>query len=227
MNKNSDSISEKVECIDTQNTPTTLIATTGFHCLVWRSTRIISYDGRKSLVDVVIKRHREPCFFRETVILNRDYEELKDRLGSMVPNALFVTTEIAGVETVIVVAEAVTPWFNIANPSNEEEAVPLLRKLPSARKQLCRFIEVARSWRQGNSGKTIDLYGIDNLVLDVNRTIKFLDSFRVFFYDDLLHVIDEVDDALTSKIEISRQRLEYIDYLVKESRIARIPRLSF
>lgn len=227
MSKNNDSITEKIACIDAHTTPTTLISTTGFHCLVWRSTRIISHDGHKNLVDVVIKRHREPCSFREVVILNKEYQEIKDRLGTMVPKALFVTTEIAGIESAIVIAEAVTPWFNIANPSNEEEAIPLLQKLPAARKQLCKFVEVARGWRDSNSGKTIDLYGLDNLVLDVNRTIKFIDSFRVFFYDDLLHIIDDVDEKLRSKIEISRHRLEYIDYLVNQSRIARIPRISF
>ena len=43
-----------------------------------------------------------------------------------------------------VIAYAYTPWFNIANPSNEAEALPLLGKSRKACKQLESFVEAAK-----------------------------------------------------------------------------------
>jgi hypothetical protein len=116
----------------------------------------------------------------------------------------------------MVLARTFTPWFNIANPSNEEEALPLLGKLNKARAQLERFVSAAREWREQES-KIIDLFGIDNLVLDKNHQIRYLDSFGVFFHEDVLHLIDGVDRDLIEKIDLSLHRLDYLEYLLKKS----------
>ncbi|MCP3867887.1 MAG: hypothetical protein GY703_07290 [Gammaproteobacteria bacterium] len=148
---------------------------------------------------------------------HRDYLRLKNALSDMVPSALFIRTTVDGDPNLLVLARAFTPWFNIANPANEEEALPLLGKLKKARKQLKLFISVAKEWRKKES-KVIDLFGIDNLIMDKSHQIRYLDSFGVFFHEDLLHLIDGVDMELREKIDLSRQRLEYLEYLLKKSR---------
>ncbi|MDX1528210.1 MAG: hypothetical protein R3337_06250, partial [Gammaproteobacteria bacterium] len=81
--------------------------------------------------------------------------------------------------------------------------------------QLADFTRHARRWMEEES-KMIDLGGTENLVLDKDYGVRYLDSFHVFFYLDMLHLIDEVDDSLTFRIEMCIRRLEYLERLVKQ-----------
>lgn len=208
-----DALPDDIACLTGASTPAALISTSGYHCEVWRTTINARRNGEVERWDIVVKRFREPCPLPEVRVMARDYRVLKARLQEIVPTALFVATPVAGQNSVIVLAEAVTPWFNIANPVNESETVPLLRHLPRAREQLARFVAAAQDWY--SQDKLIDLYGLDNLVLDVNRDIRYVDSFRVFFYTDLEQVIGAADEGWRTRMELSRQRLEYLDYLLR------------
>jgi hypothetical protein len=215
MSREVDRISSGIACLDTENLPATLISTVGAHCKVWQSGGYRSGSQGEG-ADLVIKQHLLTCSPQEAALYHRDYLRLKGRLNEMIPLALFVRTRINGRHNLLVIARAFTPWFNIANPANEEEAIPLLCRLQKARKQLERFVLAARRWHQEEQ-KVIDLYGIDNLVLDRNREIRFLDSFEVFFHEDLLHFIDDPGEELKEKIMLSLQRLDYLDFLLRES----------
>lgn len=210
-------ITGDIACLNTEEIPASLISTKGFHCNVWQSTGIAIQSTRSITFDVVIKQYRGSCSLREVEILHRDYLELKAQLEDIIPAAIFVPTLADGLQSVIVVAETVYPWFNIANPLNEEEVIPLLKKLPKAKDQLERFVAAARRW-YCRKGKVIDLYGIDNLVLDKNREIKYLDSFSVFFYEDLLYLVNELDEMLKERIDLSLKRRDYLEYILRESK---------
>ncbi|MCW8920759.1 MAG: hypothetical protein OQK68_04705, partial [Sedimenticola sp.] len=70
--------------------------------------------------------------------------------------------------------------------------------------------------------KVIDLYGLDNLVLDKNKDVRYLDSFEVFFHEDMLYIIDDPCDDLREKINVSLRRLEYLeDMLAKATALAK------
>jgi hypothetical protein len=168
--------------------------------------------------DVVIKKYRGACSFRQLQVLDKDYRRLKASLEDIVPNTIFVPVRTAHEDSAIAISHAVVPWFNLANPINEADAVPLLRKLPKARNQLMRFCHAARKWRYEKHSKIIDLYGLDNLVLNTNREIKYLDSFHVFFYADMSHFLEEEDDQLSQKMEISVSRFEYLEHLLTQVR---------
>jgi hypothetical protein len=207
-----------IACLNTREIPLILISTTGFHCSVWQSTAIFIHGEERITFDYVIKKYIGSCSLKEVEIFNRDYQEIKAKLDNIIPTAVFVATLVDGVESVIAMAETIYPWFNLANPTNEEEAIPLLKQLPYAQDQLERFLKAAREWYSQKNPKVIDLYGIDNLVLDRNRQVKYIDSFSVFFYEDLLYLFDEVDEELKGRIEISLQRREYLEYLLQASR---------
>lgn len=226
MGKERDRIPADIACINTKKMPATLVSTTGYHCEVWRRPGMVIRDGARHSSDIVVKRHLQPCSLAEVRVLHKEYRELKRQLADMVPAALFVASMVDGVDNVVVIADAVRPWFNIANPANESESIPLLRRLQRARSQLKVFVHAAKYWRDRHD-KIIDLYGIDNLVLDVNRNIKYIDSFRVFFYSDVLYAIDGVDELWQEKVDLSLRRLDYLEYMLKESRVARIPRIGF
>ena len=81
---------------------------------------------------------------------------------------------------------------------------------PKARAQLSRFVSAAKRWRADDNGRLIDQFGIDNLVMDINREIRFIDSFYVFFFEDMLHVLSAPDPDLEERIAISLERLEYL-----------------
>ena len=215
MGKEYDRISSDIQCLNVRKLPATLISNRGAHCIVWQTGGYKKH--RKFNLDFVIKRHRLSCTDREVQIYQRDYLKLKQSLQDMISSAIFVRTRVDGEPNLMVLARTYIPWFNIANPSNEEEALPLLGKLKKARTQLERFVSVAREWRDRES-KVIDLFGIDNLVLDKNHQIRYLDSFGVFFHEDVLHLIDGVDPELEEKIDLSLQRMEYLKYLLKKSR---------
>jgi hypothetical protein len=213
MSKEFDRISSDIACVDTRNLPATLISTKGAHCIVWQTGGYRASPGHR---DIVIKRHTLSCTEAETRIYHRDYQRLRQQLGKVIPTAIFVRTRINGENNLLVLAKACTPWFNIANPANEEEALPLFAKLQKAREQLLQFVNIARQW-QREENKIIDLYGIDNLVLDRDHQVRYLDSFEVFFYEDLLHIIDDPGEDLAHRIEISLRRLEYLEYLLDRS----------
>jgi hypothetical protein len=206
-----------IACINTHDLPSTLISTTGFHCNVWRATPLRIVDGKRTTVDVIIKQHIRSCDDYVIRMLYRDYKMLRNALGYVVPEATFISTCIDGTNNVLVIAEPVKVWFNLANPSNEEEAIPLLQRYSRARGQLRRFIHAADEWYNSPDMRVIDLWGLDNLVLDSNRHVRYIDSFRVFFYADLLHSLDNVDDDLRERIEVSIERLKYLKYILAEA----------
>lgn len=205
MGKETDRIPGRIGCLDTLNLPASLISTTGNHCEVWQTAG----TGNPG-VSLIVKKHRRRCSFAEARSYSREYHVLKEALDEIVPSTVFAATRIDGVQNVVAVAETVNPWFNLANPLNEEETVPLLRQLPIARSQLRRFLEAADYWYQVGDRKVIDLYGLDNLILERNREVRYVDSFGVFFYEDMLDYVDDADDDLSHRIRVSRRRLEYL-----------------
>ncbi len=217
MTKETDHLSVDIACIDGAHMLASLVATTGSHCEVWRSAGYLERQGRKTGMDFVIKRYRGSCTMAEIRSLAGQYRQLQTRLEDIVPRALFIATRVGGTRSVCVLAEHVGVWFNIANPTNADDAIPLLRTLPKARNQLTRFVRAAREWRASDNPRVIDLFGMDNLVLDVNREVRYLDSFHVFFFEDLLHLLDERDEQLAAKIQSSLERINYLEYVLAQS----------
>ena len=190
-----------------------LVSTTGNHCEVWRgSRRTENASDRDIYTEFVLKFPRDRYDSSDVRILARQYRMLKDALGEIVPEAMFTISCIDGRPNLFVVARAVNIWFNIANPLNREEAIGLLRDSPIARDQLASFLDQAKAWRQGENPRVIDLYGLDNLVMDNQRRIRYIDSFYVFFFEDMLHMLGgEPDYELEEKIRVSLRRLAYLE----------------
>lgn len=218
MGRDSNRIPNRIGCIDTDSLRTVLISTAGYHCDVWQANRVIVSEGRRRTLSCVIKCHKRPCSRNEVMVYQRDYRELRRRLGRIIPEAVFIRTPIDGVANVVAIAKAVTPWFNIANPHFEEDTVPLLRRLTRARAQLRRFVDAARAWHDEWEARVIDLWGVDNLVLDNRQNIRYVDSFGVFFYPDIFNAIEDAGEVLADRIAVSLRRLEYLEYLLTESR---------
>ena len=208
-----------IACISPQHRHAALVSTTGNHCQVWRSTlKRRADDLNDSYVEYVIKYPVDSYGLADAGILVKQYRLLRDALGEIVPEALFVMSCIEGVPNLVVLARAVNIWFNIANPSNREEAIGLLRDHSMARAQLATFVRQARRWRAGPNPRVIDLFGLDNLVMDNRRCIRFIDSFYVFFFEDLLHMLGgERDFELEEKINVSLQRLAYLEDILAMS----------
>ena len=203
-----------VSCVDSGRI-FELISTAGHHCDVWRASGVKVSSQRRKRYDLVVKKYNRPCTLREIQVLDREYRRLKSELEDIVPNAVYVATRDERRQLIpVVVAVAVNRWFNIANPANEDEAVPLLQHLPKARNQLLRFVHAARKFQHERNAKTIDLYGLDNLVLNTKRELRYLDSFHVYFYMDMLEIFEEEDELLRRKIEVSMRRQEYLEHLL-------------
>jgi hypothetical protein len=195
-----------------------LVSTTGNHCQVWRGSRRTLDASDEGYTEFVIKYPRDRYLHSDARILARQHQQLRDALGEIIPEALFVVSCIDGRPNLFVVARAVNIWFNIANPLNREEAIGLLRDSPIARDQLARFLTQARMWREGPNPRVIDLYGLDNLVMDNLRQIRYIDSFYVFFFEDMLHMLGgERDYDLEEKISVSLQRLAYLEEILRLS----------
>jgi len=206
---------DDVACLDTRRQSLELKSTIGHHCDVWQMS--VQPGRRRKPYDVVIKKYRTTCTVRQTRVLDKDYRRLKAGLEDIVPVTVFVPVRTEPGLSVIAISHAVVPWFNLANPFNESDAVPLLRKLPKARNQLMRFCHAARKWAYEKHGKIIDLYGLDNLVLNTDREVRYLDSFHVFFYTDMFQVFGQ-DEQLKQRMEISISRFEYLESLLAQVR---------
>jgi len=207
---------DDVACLNTERYSVELKSIIGHHCDVWQMA--VRRRKRRRPYDVVIKKYRGTCTFRQLQVLDRDYRRLKASLEDIVPTTIFVPTLTSLGNSAIAISYAVVPWFNLANPINESDAVPLLKKLPKARNQLMRFCHAARKWAHEKHGKIIDLYGLDNLVLNTDREVRYLDSFHVFFYADMTHFLDEDDQQLSQKMEISTSRFDYLEHILNEAR---------
>lgn len=217
MSRDTDRIPQDIACLETERMPAVLMSLTGYHCEVWQTRGRLVRDGQQVGLDVIIKCHKTPCALAEVRMLHADYRRLRTSLGNIVPRATFVATLVDGQPNVVVLAEVVQPWFNIANPTNEADAVPLLRRLTVARRQLATFVTAARAWYAGPEMRVIDLWGIDNLVLDRAQRVRYIDSFRVFFFADMLHLLAEPDPDLRERIELSLLRLDYLEHLLREA----------
>ncbi|MEJ2403136.1 MAG: hypothetical protein P8171_02420 [Candidatus Thiodiazotropha sp.] len=173
--KETDQIVVDIACLDHDRFRATLISTIGSHCEVWRSSKrleeIVDHEIETSYTEFVIKWPLSEYSEKETKLLARHYRQLKETLDEIIPNALFVITRINGRPSLFVLATAVNVWFNIANQQNEEEAIQLLCANPKARIQLSRFVNAAQAWRKSDNPRVIDLFGLDNLIMDTNREI--------------------------------------------------------
>ncbi|MCG7921206.1 MAG: hypothetical protein N0C81_16740 [Candidatus Thiodiazotropha lotti] len=220
--KETDQMVVDIACLDHSRFRATLISTIGSHCEVWRSSKrhekLIDGEIETTYTEFVIKWPYTDYSESETKLLARHYRQLKDTLDEIIPDALFVVTKINGRASVLVLAQAINVWFNIANQQNEEEAIKLLCANPKSRIQLSRFVKAAQAWRKSDNPKVIDLFGIDNLVMDTNRDIHFLDSFFVFFFEDTFHLIDgaEEDTELADKVNLSIKRMNYLERLLEQ-----------
>jgi hypothetical protein len=215
-----------IACLDHKRFRATLVSTIGSHCEVWRSSKRHEeqLDGEieTGYTEFVIKWPYSEYSERETKLLAKHYRQLKETLDEIIPNALFVVTKINGRPSVFVLAKAINIWFNIANQQNEEEAIKLLCANPKALIQLSRFVNAAQAWRNSDNPRVIDLFGIDNLIMDTNREIHFLDSFFVFFFEDTFYLIDESEDnsELADKVDISIKRINYLERLLIHAKAA-------
>jgi hypothetical protein len=207
-----------VACLHHNSHRAALVSTTGNHCWVWRSNQKPADGGPapdETYLEYVIKYPKERYDDSDARILARQHRELRDRLGEFVPQAIYVVSCIDGQPNLFVIAQAVDIWFNIANPSNREESIGLLSENRVARRQLRTFVDQARAWRQGPNPKVIDLYGLDNLVMDKDHHIRYVDSYYVFFFEDMLHLLGgDRDYELEEKIERSLRRLAYLEEIL-------------
>ncbi|MCB1893751.1 MAG: hypothetical protein H6945_17675 [Zoogloeaceae bacterium] len=209
-----DRIPGEIACLPIDRLPASMISDVGNHCQVWRQGGGFVQGGKRTSSDLVIKKFRDHCSFAEARVYAREHRRLCEALDDMIPATLYVHTRVDGQDSVIAIAETVPTWFNVANPHNEDEAVPLLARLARSREQLRRFIAAAHRWREADDPKVIDLYGVDNLVLDRDYRLRYLDSFGVFFHESLLYMLAEVDYELKTKIDLSLARLGYLEHLL-------------
>lgn len=211
-----------VACLHPNSRRAALVSTTGSHCRVWRSVhKPTDAESDAGYLEYVIKYPRDQYQASDARILVSQYRKLRDSLGAIVPDALFVMSCIDDQPNLFVVAHAVNIWFNIANPRNREEAIGLLRDYPLARHQLRCFVDQAHRWREGPNPRVIDLYGLDNLVMDNQRQIRYIDSYYVFFFEDMLHLLGgERDYELEEKIDVSLQRLSYLEQVLTAAEVA-------
>lgn len=168
-------------------------------------------------MDFVLKVGNQRAVLPQVRVLSKEHRTLRDALGDLVPPATFIATTVNQQPRALVLADACEPWFDLGNPANESETVPMLARQPRILRQLSDFAAVARRWLD-EEGKLIDLVGVENLVLERGGGVRYLDSFHVFFYTDMLNVIDEVDDGFLLRIEQSVERLAYIERLVLAAR---------
>ena len=217
--KEQDHLAVEIACLNPETLRATLVSSAGSHCEVWRTNKRIRSGGHNDdYHEFVIKYPTSSQSRAEIAMLIRDYRRLKQALQEIIPDALFFITEVDRKPNVCVIADAVNIWFNIANPQNREETVELLRKSQRAQDQLKRFIEAANNWRNSDNSRLIDLYGLDNLIMDKNHEIRYLDSFYVFFYEDMLDLLqEEPDNMLEKQIDISVNRLDYLGEILKAS----------
>ena len=123
-------------------------------------------------------------------------------------------TAIDGEPSVIAMAPNIRRWFDVANPANEAELAPMIGRDGRLREALGHFTASAEHW-YARDERVIDLYGVDNLVLDRNHHLHYIDSFGVFFHADLLAILPDPDAGLAERIRISRLRLDYLNHLLE------------
>lgn len=204
-----------VDCLDS-TAFLSFVTEVGFHCDVWRTQVVRQVDEVRVVHDLVVKCHRGPCDRAYVRALSREHDRLRSELAEIVPPAIFVAAEIDGQESAVVVTENCPRWFNIANPGHEAEVLPMLERMSRTKDQLRRFVRAATQWRDAKEPRIIDLVGEDNLVLTTSRELRYIDSFDVFFYPDMFDLFDLQDVELERRMEISLERINYLERVCRE-----------
>ena len=112
MQQSLDRITKDIPCLSTDTIATTLVSTAGHHCDVWQSIGVLVRDGERVPLDFVIKVHCGPCSLAETRVYQRQYQVLKNALGSIIPAARFVATKVDGVVSLVAVLGACAGSIN-------------------------------------------------------------------------------------------------------------------
>ena len=87
-----------IACISPKHRHAALVSTAGNHCKVWRSTlKRHADDVDDGYVEYVIKYPVDRYGLADARILVKQYRLLRDALGEIVPEALFVMSCIEGV----------------------------------------------------------------------------------------------------------------------------------
>ena len=218
LGKEDDYLKANIACINPKHLHATLVSSAGSHCEVWRSSkRNASIAETSPYLEFVLKYPRGNHSSAEIAVLANHYRQLKTELEDVIPEAVFFITNIDEQANVCVIAEAVNIWFDIGNPQNRDEATELLKIHRKPRNQLRRFLNAAKEWRNSGNPRLIDLFGVNNLVMDTNREIRYLDSFFVFFFEDMLDLLHEPDSDLENNINRSIERLIYLEEILEQA----------
>jgi len=217
IGREADRLAADIPCLRLRHMPFALVSTSGFHCEVWQSIVAFVGHGERTELDFVLKRYLRPADLAQVRVLNREYRTLRGALGEIVPETVYIVARVDGEENVIALCETCTPWFDLANPGNEDEALPLLERHSRALADVARFAAAARAWYDREE-KLVDLFGTENLVLDRAYRVRYIDSFHVFLYADVLHALPEHDHDLAARVEVTLRRLEYLERVAAKLR---------
>jgi hypothetical protein len=215
MTREADRVPAKVACVEKESMPFTLVSTAGFHCDVRRSIGVMVRGGERASMDFMLKRYKRPCTLAEIRVSGKEYLTIKGALEEIVPTARFGKTRMDAKPSVVVLAVNCTPRFDLSSPGNKDEALALLSRRGSAKAQLADFVRRALYWTDEES-KIIDLGGHREPGPGQRLRGRYLDGFHVFFYLDMLDVIEEVDDSLSFRFQVCIRRLDYLQRLVKQ-----------
>ncbi len=169
---------EDVPCLD-PNAKYTTNYREGWHCENFHG---FYHNPEGRLRHCCLKKGVFPCSFEDIERLNMEHREIREKLGDMVPSAVFVQTMVnnegENEEGVLVIADPIDIKMDIFSESRRDEVISIFKTNEKAKEQAERFLEVSEVWEGG--GKVIDLYGEENLVLLEGGKVAFVDSFDVF-----------------------------------------------
>lgn len=110
----------------------------------------------------------------------KEYDEIKLRLGEIVPNATYIRAKVGQTLGALVLAEPIKITTDMLSEENKPYILEVLKSNPQTRQQLEDLLDAFDEWLA--KGKVLDLSdnGEENVVLDENQNLHYIDSFDVF-----------------------------------------------
>lgn len=161
----------------------------GFHLFFRRGEREMKFFAKRGFIRGVPMDE-----------IQEEYDFLKKHFGTIVPNQAFFHDPEGNI---VAICSPVMIKSDIFNEHNRPYILEIIEQSPELQKQIEFFIQKYK--RIADTGKILDLFGDENLVISEDNKLHYVDSFIIFAKHPMV-------------VEGSRQKMEYLSQLLTDSR---------
>ncbi|MDD5055720.1 MAG: hypothetical protein PHZ00_05650 [Candidatus Peribacteraceae bacterium] len=171
----------------------------GWHC---KNYHMLAKNPEGRIRHSYLKVGVEPCDQERCERLQDEHKTLRDRLGEIVPSAVFIHTQISEDGTVgaLVITQPVDISIDVCDTAQCDHLRRMMKDNNHLLPELQHFLDGIEGWEA--EGKILDLSGEENLVVTDDGHLRYIDSFEVF--------LDPSQQRQAAYVQASKERAAFL-----------------